>query len=151
LTTEACNPSKVEEEANSQPEAKPKRATARTALELRAKVKELSKSGKTVTEISNITGKCKFAIYQHIKNLLADGELSENETTYVKSDPLEEGKWYRIIQRTGEELAFYERQRLVPTARKMYYRLIELGLLTKSESLVSQNYYIVMIFVPMNW
>jgi hypothetical protein len=45
-----------------------------------------------------------------------------------------ERKWYKVIERTGQELPFYERQGLVPSARKMYYRLIELGVLTKSES-----------------
>jgi hypothetical protein len=44
------------------------------------------------------------------------------------------GKWYNIIKRTGEELAFYDRQGIVPSLRKMYYRLIELGVLTKTDS-----------------
>jgi hypothetical protein len=74
------------------------------------------------------------AIYEHITKLLQDGQLNNNETTYVKARPLEERKWYKIIKRTGEELPFYQRQGLVPTLRKMYYRLIELGVLTKSES-----------------
>jgi len=43
-------------------------------------------------------------------------------------------KWYNIVKRTGEELPFYIRQGLVPSLRKMYYRLIELGVLTKSDS-----------------
>lgn len=44
------------------------------------------------------------------------------------------GKWYNIIKRTGEELSFYGRQGIVPSLRKMYYRLIELGVLTKTDS-----------------
>jgi hypothetical protein len=122
LTTEASLPSK------------PKRKTPGKALELRAKVKELSKSGKTPAEISNILSKSKPAIYEHITKLLQDGQLNNNETTYVRAEPFEEGKWYKVIKRTGEELSFYQRQGLVPTVRKMYYRLIELGVLTKSDS-----------------
>jgi hypothetical protein len=44
------------------------------------------------------------------------------------------GKWYNIIKRAGEELSFYDRQGIVPSLRKMYYRLIELGVLTKTDS-----------------
>lgn len=44
------------------------------------------------------------------------------------------GKWYKIIKRTGEELEFYDRQGIVPSLRKMYYRLIELEILTKTDS-----------------
>ena len=124
-------------EASSLPsraKSKYKRKTSAKALELRAKIKEFSKSGKTPIEISKILGKSKAAIYEHIGKLLKDGQLNDNETTYVRAEPLEETKWYKVIKRTGEELAFYERERIVPSLRKMYYRLIELGVLTKSDS-----------------
>ena len=42
--------------------------------------------------------------------------------------------WYAIIERVSIELSFYSRQGLVPSLRKMYYRLIELGVLKKSKS-----------------
>ena len=96
LTPNACLPSKV------------KRKSPRRAIELRARIKELSKQGKTPVQICTIEGKTKQAIYPHIKNLIADGELTPDETTYVKAGPLEERKWFKIIKRTGEGLPFYE-------------------------------------------
>jgi hypothetical protein len=80
-----------------------------------------------------ILKKTKQAIYPHIVNLVADGELRPDQTNYVKAGPLEERKWYKIIERTAEDLPFYERQGLVPTARKMGYRLIELGVMVKKD------------------
>ena len=44
------------------------------------------------------------------------------------------GKWYNIIKRTGEELPFYTRQGLVPSLRKMNYRLVELNVIPKTDS-----------------
>jgi hypothetical protein len=124
LTSEASLPSKSER----------KRKTSRKLLEVRAKIKELSKSGKTPIEISKILDISKTATYKHFTSMIQDGQLNDNETTYVKAGPLEERKWYKVIERTREELPFYQKQGLIPTARKMYYRLIELGVLTKSES-----------------
>lgn len=53
-------------------------------------------------------------------------------TTHVPT--CNKNNWYDIIERTGIELSFYTKQGLVPSLRKMYYRLIELGVLEKSES-----------------
>ncbi len=120
MTTEACIPGK--------------RKSPRRAIELRAKIKELSRSGNSPIEIGRILGKTKQAVYLHLNNILNDGELDANETSYTRAGPREQTKWYKIIQRTLEELPFYEQQGLVPTLRKMYYRLIELGVMEKSKS-----------------
>lgn len=91
-------------------------------------------SGKTAIQITEILGTSKTIVYRHIKNLLQSGKVDGNKIKYTQAKPLEEQKWYRVIERTGEELPFYQRQGLVPTARKMYYRLIELGDLKKTNS-----------------
>jgi len=123
LTTEACLPG----------QAKPKRKSPRRALELRGKIKELCLAGHTPIQISKIIGKTKQAVFLHLKNLVADGELRQDQTNYQRAGPLEERKWYKIVERMIEELPFYTRQGIVPTARKMGYRLIELGVMTKGD------------------
>jgi predicted transcriptional regulator len=77
-------------------------------------------SGKTAVQISNILGISKTIAYRHVKNLLRSGLVDNNNIKYIQAKPPEEQKWYRVIERTAEELPF-------PTARKMYYRLIELA------------------------
>jgi hypothetical protein len=42
--------------------------------------------------------------------------------------------WYDVIKRTAEELSFYDRQGMVPSLRKMYYRLTELKVSPKTKS-----------------
>lgn len=76
----------------------------------------------------------KQAIYVHVNNLIREGLLNSNEISYAKVLPLEERRWYKIIKRTSEELDFYTKEGLLPTVRKMYYRLIELGAMTKSKN-----------------
>ena len=69
-------------------------------------------------------------VYAHLKNLIVEGNTG---ITYNQAGPIEERKWYKIIERTNDELPFYERQGLVPTARKMGYRLVELGVMSKKD------------------
>jgi DNA-binding MarR family transcriptional regulator len=102
---------------------------SKKTLEERAKIIELCRAGKTMREIQDIIGLSQTSTYRHIKKLVQSGQLAEHEVPYHKT---EEGKWYKVIERTAQGLPFYERQQIVPTARKMYYRLIELRVLTKS-------------------
>jgi hypothetical protein len=69
-------------------------------------------------------------VYAHLKNLIVEGNTG---ITYDQAGPIEERRWYKIIERTLEELPFYERQGLVPTARKMGYRLVELKVMLKKQ------------------
>jgi hypothetical protein len=110
LTTEACIPSKA------------KRKSPRRAIVLRAKIKELCLAGNSPIKISKILDKSKQAIYPHIKNLIKDGELSNNETTYVKAGPTEERKWYKILLEVKNALPFWEGRRK-PVLRTMHYHL----------------------------
>jgi hypothetical protein len=112
--------------------SEPRLIQPRTATQ--SKVKELLVSGKTAVHISEILGISKTIAYRHVKNLVKSGQVDKNEIKYNQAKPLEEQKWYRVIERTDKELPFYRRQGLVPTARKMYYRLIELGVLKKSNT-----------------
>ena len=103
-----------------------------SALELREQVKALSKEGKTAIQIAKQLRKNKNTIYTHIKSLLADDEISATETKYTKKpESFEETRWYNIIARTRDELSFYAKEGLAPALRKMYYRLIELGVIKK--------------------
>jgi hypothetical protein len=112
-----------------------KRKSPASALELRAQVKARSKEGKTAIQIAKELGKNKNTIYAHIKQLLADGEISANETSYTKqAESFEETRWYNIIARVRDELPFYAKEGLAPALRKMYYRLIELKVIEKSDS-----------------
>jgi hypothetical protein len=117
LTTEAHQPGQI----------KPKRKSPRRALELRARIKELALAGKTPIQTAKILGKTKQAVFLHLKNLVADGELRQDQTNYEKAGPPEERKWYKIIERANKEQRFYDAQRIVPTARKVIYRLLELA------------------------
>jgi DNA-binding CsgD family transcriptional regulator len=138
LTINATIPSKDEAKSKS------RRKSPKATLELRAKIKELAKEGKTPTQISQILGVSKYTAYEHINYLLDHGEIDKNQTRYAKVDPLEEKKWIRVIQRVHDELPFYQNQGLVPTVRKMYYRLLVLYekdktfLLTKSKTSYDQ-------------
>ena len=103
-------------------------------LEFRTRIKELFLAGKTPIEICNVLNRPRQTVYTHIKNMLAEGELQPNQTTYnSRTGPPEERRRYKIIERTLEELSFYIKQELVPTARKMGYRLIELAVAAKKE------------------
>jgi transposase len=107
-----------------------KRKTPRRAIELRAKILELSRAKTDPVQIANIVGKSKQVVYAHLKNLIVEGNTG---ITYNQAGPIEKRRWYKIIERTLEELPFYERQGLVPTARKMGYRLVELGVMSKKD------------------
>ncbi len=78
-------------------------------------------------------GITKQGVFFHVKDMLASGELRPDQCNYVRAGPIEERTWYKIIERTLEELPFYERQGLVPTARKMGYRLVELKVMLKKQ------------------
>jgi transposase len=98
--------------------------------ERRQRVLELYKRGMSNKEIAEKLDIPCETVSEDKKYLSKD---LNNGVVYNKQPRGEESKWYKVIERTGQELPFYERQGLVPTARKMYYRLIELGVLTKSE------------------
>lgn len=123
MTTEACLPS----------QHKPKRKSPRRALELRAKIKELSLKGYTPARIAEEIGKTKQAVFLHLKNLVQDGELTQQQTNYARAGPVEERIWYKIIESTITDLSYYSKVGLEPTARKHAYRKIELALAVKAE------------------
>lgn len=112
---------------------KPKRKSPRRALELRTKIKELSLAGLSPVQTAKIIGKTKQAVFLHLKNLVQDGELTQAQTNYQKAGPLEDRKWYKVIESAIKDLDYYNKVELVPTARKHAYRKIELALAAKAE------------------
>jgi hypothetical protein len=80
--------------------------------------------GKSAVQMAKILGISKQAVYRHLKVL---SEQPGSSVIYNSGVEREDTKWYKIIERTLNELPFYQRQGLVPTARKMGYRLIELA------------------------
>lgn len=93
-------------------------------LGLRPKILGFYTQGKSAVQMAKILGISKQAIYRHLKVL---SEQPGSHVIYKSGVEREDTKWYKIIERTLNELPFYHRQGLVPTARKMGYRLIELA------------------------
>jgi hypothetical protein len=121
-------------EASLQSNPKPKRKSPQAAIELRQVVRELCKSHTSTKKICEITNRTKQAVYAMQQRLIENGELLPSEASYIKCGPPECRKWYKVVERVAIELDFYKAQGLVPTLRKMYYRLVELGVLVKSKS-----------------
>jgi DNA-binding Lrp family transcriptional regulator len=93
------------------------------------KILELNKAGKTARQISRALYIPSTTVLRDLKMLKKQGfEVNDNSKTYFKNT-----KWYKIIERTNKELNFYRERGIVPTLRKMTYRLIELGVLEKKD------------------
>jgi hypothetical protein len=112
---------------------KSKRKSPRRALEFRAEIKDLCLKGHTPVQIAKITGRTKQAVFVHLKNLVNDGELRQDQTNYTKAGPAEERKWYKIIERAIKEHKFFDEEGLFPSGRKMIYHLLELAVSAKKE------------------
>ena len=97
--------------------------------ELRKKILELNKAGKTAGQISRTCNIPSTTVSRDLKWLKEQGfKLNDNSKTYFENN-----KWYKIIERTNKELDFYGERGIDPTLRKMTYRLIELGVLQKKD------------------
>jgi len=84
------------------------------------KILELNKAGKTARQISRALYIPSTTVLRDLKMLKKQGfEVNDNSKTYFKNT-----KWYKIIERTNKELNFYRERGIVPTLRKMTYRLI---------------------------
>jgi biotin operon repressor len=93
------------------------------------RILELNKAGKTAGQISRALNIPSTTVLRDLKVLKKQGfEVNDNSKTYFENT-----KWYKIIERTNKKLNFYRERGIVPTLRKMTYRLIELGVLEKKD------------------
>jgi hypothetical protein len=104
-----------------------KRQTPAKILKLRAKILAELKTHKPAPEVANILGISRSTVYDNIKRFQETGELTPEDIAHNKAASFNNRDWYKIIETTRRELPFYQQQRLVPSARKMAYRLIELA------------------------
>lgn len=101
--------------------------------ERRQKILDLNKIGKTMRQISQIIGVAQTTVLRDLGELKKDGfTIANNRHKYLETLRAS-SRWIPIITRTNEELNFYKIQGIVPTLRKMLYRLLELGVLQKKD------------------
>lgn len=117
------------------PHETPKARQSRIIDELGDSQKQLLdmlRSGKTPRQIIDETGVVKPTLHNRIRALIKSGHIDKSQVHYTNAKDVD---WYSVIQRTGEELGFYESNGITEvTVRMMYYRLIELGVITKTKS-----------------
>ena len=100
----------------------------------RQKILDLNRIGKTMRQISQIVGIAQTKpYYRNLDELKKDGFIIANNRHKYFEIKRENSRWIPIIARTNEELDFYKTQGIVPTLRKMLYRLLELGILQKKD------------------